>query len=461
MNFLLILLACLVALHPYVASADYMAWSASTGATSPGRDSDQDGLAEVVEYACLTNPLAAQEDPFSGDVVLHTNPMGRHLHISFPRRTDVSDLTYEVRVSESFQGLDDGGSHTVIYRYKDGVTTFSENVVSVDNGTTPPTVEVADPIAMTGQVHRFMRVVYLLDEFVEFVPVGDAGNASNPARQNLGAVAYDFDMGKFEVTNAQYTEFLNAVASDDPNGIYDPIMGGPSRGGIIRSGSAPNFTYTVKPNLGDKPVIYVTFWDVCRFCNWLHNGRPQGSQTSVTTENGAYDLTVPNAIANNTVVRTAGARYFIPNRDEWVKASFFDPAKNGTGGYWTFATMSDILPTKASSDAVGNINNGISNVANYNDPPANSDVVWGDQAGTGIPYTGHVTTVGSAGAGSASYYGAHDMAGNVWEWIENNFGSIRNTLGGSWSDIGLTFTSTSETAPGVFTDRLGFRIARP
>ena len=32
----------------------------------------------------------------------------------------------------------------------------------------------------------------------------------------VGTVAYEFRMGKTEVTNAQYMEFLNAVAASDP-----------------------------------------------------------------------------------------------------------------------------------------------------------------------------------------------------------------------------------------------------
>jgi len=49
---------------------------------------------------------------------------------------------------------------------------------------------------------------------MDFVAVGNAGNAADTTGH--GAVAYDYDIGKYEVTAGQYAEFLNAVATTDP-----------------------------------------------------------------------------------------------------------------------------------------------------------------------------------------------------------------------------------------------------
>ena len=72
-----------------------------------------------------------------------------------------------------------------------------------------------------------------------FVTVGDAGNAKDPAT-GYGAVGYTFQIQKFEFTNAEYVEFLNAVGGSNPNGIYSPDMASDPRGGITQSGASPN-----------------------------------------------------------------------------------------------------------------------------------------------------------------------------------------------------------------------------
>ena len=118
---------------------------------------------------------------------------------------------------------------------------------------------------------------------VEMVEVGNPNNADDTAMNNLGgnsgAVGYTYSIGKYEVSNAEYTIFLNAV---DPNGVnavdlYDLRMGSDLRAGITFSATNPDGSkYAVKPNFEDKPVIYVSFYDALRFCNWLHNGAEEG-----------------------------------------------------------------------------------------------------------------------------------------------------------------------------------------
>jgi formylglycine-generating enzyme len=56
---------------------------------------------------------------------------------------------------------------------------------------------------------------------IDWVTVGDAGNA--PDKTGYGAVAYEFQIAKFEVTIGQYAEFLNAVAANDPRQLWTAI----------------------------------------------------------------------------------------------------------------------------------------------------------------------------------------------------------------------------------------------
>ena len=60
------------------------------------------------------------------------------------------------------------------------------------------------------------------DVVFDLTYIGDAGNA-NDASTGLGSVNYDYYIGTYEVTVAQYTEFLNAVAASDPYGLYNEV----------------------------------------------------------------------------------------------------------------------------------------------------------------------------------------------------------------------------------------------
>ena len=57
---------------------------------------------------------------------------------------------------------------------------------------------------------------------IDTVPVGNAGNAGDVQSQGtFGAVPYNYRIGTTAVTNAQYTEFLNAVAVTDPYALHN------------------------------------------------------------------------------------------------------------------------------------------------------------------------------------------------------------------------------------------------
>jgi formylglycine-generating enzyme len=280
---------------------------------------------------------------------------------------------------------------------------------------------------------------------IDYVTVGHAGNSADPATGSLyGAVAYAYKIGQYEVTNAQYTEFLNAVdpTGANANGIYNTNMGSTARGGITYTAGAANGSkYTIRTSMGDKPVNYVSWYDAARFTNWLHNGQGSGS-----TETGAYTLSGNTGL----ITKNVGATVWLPSEDEWYKAAYYDPTAGAGGGdnYWTYATQSDVAPTVATANATGDVSNPGANVANYN-----FGADWNAQ-------DGNVTTVGSAAANN--YFGTADQGGNVWEWNDAVIGSSRGLRGGSWGDFSndlaapTRFLNGPPTAEGSL---VGFRVA--
>ena len=83
---------------------------------------------------------------------------------------------------------------------------------------------------------------------IDMVTVGNAGNAPDTRYDfnliGFGSVGYEYQIGKYEVTAGQYTEFLNAVAKADPKRLYNTSIGDPNnvfRTNIQRTGSSPNY----------------------------------------------------------------------------------------------------------------------------------------------------------------------------------------------------------------------------
>jgi hypothetical protein len=99
-----------------------------------------------------------------------------------------------------------------------------------------------------------------------WVTVGDPNNASDTryATPGYGAVDHTYNIGKFEVTAGQYTEFLNAVAATDTYGLYNTAMditiSYPLYYGcnIKRSGTPGSYKYSVASDWANRPVNLVS-----------------------------------------------------------------------------------------------------------------------------------------------------------------------------------------------------------
>jgi formylglycine-generating enzyme required for sulfatase activity len=275
---------------------------------------------------------------------------------------------------------------------------------------------------------------------IDWVTVGDPGNADDTHGTGFGGVADIYRIGKYEVTNAQYAEFLGAVAATDTNGLYNPNMGDPSsvgHGGITRSGSPGSYAYSTIAGRESMPVNHVSFYDALRFANWLHNGQPTGAQSASTTEDGAYTMIVEDYLSGPTIFRNPGATIFLPSEDEWYKAAYYDAVSTS---YFDYPAGTDTPTVCALPGATANT--------------ANCGATVRDLADVGS-YTD-----------SASPSGTFDQGGNAREWNEAIIlGSdpdwSRGLRGGRFDRLGqrLAASFRARDLPTFEGESTGFRVA--
>jgi formylglycine-generating enzyme required for sulfatase activity len=289
---------------------------------------------------------------------------------------------------------------------------------------------------------------------METVPVGNPGNVPDPVT-NRGAVAYDYNIGKYEVTLNQYTEFLNAVAATDTYDLYDTQMAAtPYVQGIARAGAPGSYTYSVIGS-GNRPVTFVTWYDAARFANWLQNGQPTGLQEAGTTETGAYTLTGNTGLID----RNTNWVYGVPSNDEWYKAAYHQPAAQGgdTDDYWALPTRSNSTPNSRNGSDTDPFSanflrdDGIDNGYNGGYAVTQSPVFDGS--------LNHLTDVGAFSV-AGSFYGTLDQAGNVYEWTEALVSGFGIRRGGAWALTGEWMRSDlfDFQSRGQGSNSLGFRI---
>lgn len=296
------------------------------------------------------------------------------------------------------------------------------------------------------------------------IPTVLVGNPGNPAMvDGVGSVSSIYRIGTYEVTNAQYAEFLNHVDTSGANqlGLYNTQMADDVRGGILfNAGAVDGSKYLIKTGRQNNPVIFVSWYDSVRFANWLNNG-----QGNATTESGAYTLLggTPAPSNGDSIVRNPGAIWFLPTESEWAKAAFH---KNDgvTNHYWIYPTQSNTPPDSDKPPGLDAPNP--ANTANFRYDDGIANGYNGGYAMTNDNCCNTTdNTLSDVGAYSFSSgpYGTFDQGGNVREWNSTFFGSGggRGLRGGSWgfdSTAMHAFSRTSASATLEGAD-IGFRVA--
>lgn len=323
------------------------------------------------------------------------------------------------------------------------------------------------------------------------ITVSSPGNSADSIT-GFGSVSYAYKIGLYEVTVANYTAFLNAVAKTDTYGLWvNSMQAATNIAGITRSGSPGAYFYTAMSGksgaqsyssggtppfktLGGQdssncPITWVTWFNAARFANWMANGQPVGSQNSATTEDGAYPIngamSSGSAPARNLVNPNTGnaPTYFIPTENEWYKAAYYDPNLNqGRGGYYKYATKSNVTPGNITPTSGYSSSQPSTNQVNYIYMPG------GLYTTTQAPLLSitefYLTPVGTF-TSVTSPWGAYDMTGSVWEFNtpSNSSSAIVGLRGGAWTSLDLNLMSNYYLGivPYSTALNLGFRLAAP
>ncbi|MEV4915864.1 hypothetical protein AB0K47_03485 [Streptomyces tirandamycinicus] len=337
---------------------------------------------------------------------------------------------------------------------------------------TVTTAEVGDPGNPPVSVVPFTDAVY---PDCAAAPVAPSGCLT------VGGVGYPYEIGKLEVTVAQWVAFLNTADPDgrDRRGLYDENESGetwPKYGQIEFAEDARRGRHysLAHPEWADKPYGFADFLDAARFVNSLVNGRVLAKDTSTEdgftyhsykvrlsprTERGMYDLDRPDT------TRTEASGFVVPSQNEWIKAAYYDPSGGGTYSYWKYPTNAGVFgdgvataPSPTVLDpTTGDVTNASTQpLASYH-PSGGTAPTWcpdqvpPNECATVNPfgldpatytalYQGSLSTGGQAL--STSPWGTLDQGGNAVEWTDTitppptgqDFGRVWRRLHGGVSN---------------------------
>ncbi len=195
-----------------------------------------------------------------------------------------------------------------------------------------------------------------------------------------------FHMGKYEVTNAEYCEFLNNASVKVREGfvyVNDTLLCDTSSSSKYSRIKYDGNSFSVLEEKESHPVTGIRWHGAAAYCNWLSE---QAGLEPCYTGKWQYDFTKDG--------------YRLPTEEEWEYA--------GRGGlhtpYRIFPWGDDTNPARAnwpkSGDSFEKGKEPYTTPVGYYDGSLKSE-------------SGYQTLDGANG------YGLHDMAGNVWEWCND------------------------------------------
>jgi formylglycine-generating enzyme required for sulfatase activity len=306
---------------------------------------------------------------------------------------------------------------------------------------------------------------------IDFVTIGSPGNApwqgnGTPGDYSVGRgeVDYSYRIGRYEVTTAQWCEFMNAALDRPVNdripGVFAPTQWAAVATTPVNGGQR----FTVPVGRDMLPVGGID-WRTCAiFCNWLCNGKSLQRSAFL---NGAYDVSTfgyqgSSGIFTDQFTHNPGAAYYIPSLDQWLKAAHYDPNRyaQGQGGWWVSSNSTNgPIPygppgvnVRISPPPYGPDPNG---------PLAQANAGWAFE----FPgYDPHSIPLGAYPSTNA--WGLFDTAGGTSEWTEEAiyasgvFPIHRLIAGSAWVNGGDDRLYTyGGDFPSIALSDYGFRIA--
>ncbi|MBX9735922.1 MAG: formylglycine-generating enzyme family protein [Phycisphaerales bacterium] len=299
---------------------------------------------------------------------------------------------------------------------------------------------------------------------IEFVTIGAAGNTGwtgNAPANGRGGVNYDYRIGRYEITTAQWVDFMNAAYSRGPGDrtpyVEIPVFWGAQSDPTY---SGPGQRWRVIPGREMMPVGGLSWRNAAVYCNWLHND--QRTDRAAFT-NGAYDVRtfgyggITGERFTDQTTHNADARYWIPTWNEWIKAAHYDPNRNGPGqgGYWNYSNATDQPmfggpPGQEGINQFGQRGTSQGNFAFYTAAQTEFSILLGAYPDQQSPW-GLLDVAGATHEWTEGIYGSVDSPGRVYEG--DSWGSV---YGDGWANFVGAFGGDLPSYP--FYD-YGFRIA--
>lgn len=285
---------------------------------------------------------------------------------------------------------------------------------------------------------------------IEFVSIGAVNNPAWTGggiyNNNRGSVGYVYNIGKFEVTTAQWAEFMNAAFDRPANDRIPNVIQPFGWGAVSTTPNTPGgLRWTVPAGNEMIPTGGISWRTAAIYANWLHNGKSTDRAAFLT---GAYDVSTFGAGPTgggftDQLTRSPGARYWIPSIDEWMKAAHYDPNKPNadgtTGGWWLYSNRSDSPVPYGPPGQTVRTGPGVPG------PDPNGPLAQANSGWRSFDFPGFDPFNIPLGAYNVTTpWGMYDAAGGMAEWTEAVFqigsslpeerlleGSVRNDFSGS------------------------------